>query len=164
MSHYSCPVCTGSTSVIETRVSKKGLRRRRRCANNHRFTTFELPHDTGKRAIDLVKWLSANLDAEIAEYALEEIRAIVAGTPPEPEEDLDDGNASPPSATTPVCGPTGTHGRDPRSDDIQVTAAEAGFEAGSEASIQPGREATPAPEALGSPTPWSQVGQGDCSP
>jgi hypothetical protein len=95
MSHYSCPTCSGSTTVVETRKSKKGLRRRRRCDHNHRFTTFELPHDTGKRAINLIKWLTAKLDPEIAGYALSEIRFIMAGQPPE-QDDTD-------ATTSPLC-------------------------------------------------------------
>lgn len=87
MSHYACPVCTGPTSVVETRRSKKGLRRRRRCDANHRFTTVELPHDTSKRAVGLIKWLTDKLDPDIADYALEEMRAIVAGIPEEPDDD-----------------------------------------------------------------------------
>jgi hypothetical protein len=116
MSHYSCPECSGSTSVVETRKAKKGLRRRRRCDNNHRFTTFEVPHNTGKRAVDLVKWLTDKLDPEIADYALEEIRAIMSGQPPE-QDDTDDTLPS----TAPVCGSTGTHGRNPGSNNNAET-------------------------------------------
>lgn len=95
MSHYGCPICSEPTSVIETRLSKSRLRRRRRCVNNHRFTTLELPHDTGKRAVGLVKWLTKNLDPEIAGYAQEEIRAIMAGIPQEPDEEPTNGQAQP---------------------------------------------------------------------
>ena len=87
MSHYSCPVCTGLTSVIETRVSKKGLRRRRRCGQDHRFTTIELPHDTGKRITGLISWLTKQgLDPDLVEYAQEELKAIMSGQLPEQDD------------------------------------------------------------------------------
>lgn len=141
MSHYACPVCTGPTSVVETRRSKKGLRRRRRCDNNHRFTTVEVPHDTGKRATSLIKWLTAKLDPEIADYALEEIRLIMTGTPEEPEE-IDNEISQPPVATA-ICGPTGTHGQHPGSQGSEIASLENAAVLRSSSKIQ--QDGSPAP-------------------
>lgn len=119
MSHYSCPTCSGSTSVIETRVSKKGLRRRRRCNLNHRFTTIELPHDTGKRVSGLINWLTKQgLEPDLVDYAQDELKAIMSGQPPEDDED----EISQPSTDTTICDPTGTHSQDPGSPGSTETA------------------------------------------
>jgi hypothetical protein len=108
MSHYSCPICSGSTTVIETRLSNSRLRRRRRCPVNHRFTTIEVPHEVVKKTNELIAWLTKQhiIDADLASYAKDELKAIFAGTT---QEDPDDA----PPATTPICGPTGTHGQHP---------------------------------------------------
>lgn len=36
-----CPVCDEPTEVYDTELEGNGVRRRRRCASNHRFNTFE---------------------------------------------------------------------------------------------------------------------------
>jgi transcriptional regulator NrdR family protein len=36
-----CPTCGVWSSILETRELIEGLRRRRECANHHRFTTYE---------------------------------------------------------------------------------------------------------------------------
>lgn len=36
-----CPVCDAPTEVYDTQLENKGLQRRRRCSNGHRFHTFE---------------------------------------------------------------------------------------------------------------------------
>lgn len=89
MSHYSCPVCTGSTSVIETRISQKGLRRRRSCRGGHRFTTIELPHDTGKRVTGLINWLTKQhwFDEDLVDYTKDELKAILSGQLPENDDE-----------------------------------------------------------------------------
>jgi transcriptional regulator NrdR family protein len=38
-----CPVCDTPTEVYDTQREGEGVRRRRRCENNHRFNTFEGP-------------------------------------------------------------------------------------------------------------------------
>lgn len=84
MSHYSCPECSGSTTVIETRLSHSRLRRRRKCPNGHRFSTLELPHDTTTKVIELITWLTKqNLDSETADYARSQIGSIMLGIPAE---------------------------------------------------------------------------------
>jgi hypothetical protein len=124
MSHYNCPTCSGSTSVIETRVSKKGLRRRRRCGLNHRFTTIELPHDTGKRITGLINWLTKQgLEPDLVDYAQDELKAIMSGQPPE-DDDHDIEAISQPSTDTIICGPTGTHSQDPESPGPAEAASE----------------------------------------
>lgn len=81
MSQYSCPECSGSTHVIETRLSKTRIRRRRQCVNGHRCTTLEVPHDTPKKLQELVKWLaSQGLPPDIADYAKEEVTSIITGS------------------------------------------------------------------------------------
>lgn len=37
-----CPVCGVWSNVLETRPIKDGVKRRRECANMHRFTTHEM--------------------------------------------------------------------------------------------------------------------------
>jgi hypothetical protein len=87
MSHYSCPECSSSTHVIETRLSKTRIRRRRQCVTGHRFTTLEVPHDTSKKLKELVKWLaSQGLAPDIADYARSEIDSIITGSPSEADE------------------------------------------------------------------------------
>lgn len=36
-----CPKCNAWTNVLESRPLKEGVKRRRECANLHRFTTYE---------------------------------------------------------------------------------------------------------------------------
>lgn len=36
-----CPTCNAWSNVLETRQIKSGLKRRRECANLHRFVTYE---------------------------------------------------------------------------------------------------------------------------
>lgn len=88
MSHYSCPICSGSSSVIETRASNARLRRRRTCGEGHRFTTIELPHETPKKLKELVGWLGKQgLDPEIVDYAKEELGVILFGLKSDADED-----------------------------------------------------------------------------
>jgi transcriptional regulator NrdR family protein len=87
MSHYSCPICSGPSSVIETRVSQTRLRRRRACAQKHRFTTIEVPHQAPKELKKLMNWLAkGGLNPELVDYAKEQINAILFGTAEEDEE------------------------------------------------------------------------------
>ena len=87
MSHYRCPVCTGASSVIETRVSYSRLRRRRSCAEGHRFTTVEVPHDTAKKLHELAAWLcKQGLDSEVADYARGQITSILHGSSEDNED------------------------------------------------------------------------------
>ena len=80
MSHYSCPECQGTTTVIETRLSNSRLRRRRKCIKEgHRFSTIEVPLDTAQRMTELVKWLTQHIGPELAEYAHEQVGAIMLG-------------------------------------------------------------------------------------
>lgn len=37
-----CPTCGADSGVSETRETVSGMRRRRRCVNGHRFTTYEI--------------------------------------------------------------------------------------------------------------------------
>ena len=46
----NCPTCGGKTSVIESRQSTPGIRRRRRCAAAHRSYTEEAFVEPPKRA------------------------------------------------------------------------------------------------------------------
>jgi len=103
MSHYSCPDCSGPTTVIETRRNRNGrLRRRRRCALNHRFSTVELPHDVARRTTDLIAWLTGQgLCPDIASYGLEQLQNILAGIPDEPEEEISDTGGMDPSVQSP---------------------------------------------------------------
>lgn len=86
MSHYSCTTCGAATTVIETRVSFSNIRRRRKCFNEHKFTTVELPHDTADRIASLIDWLGKQgLDPELVEYGQDMLKAIMRGDPPSEE-------------------------------------------------------------------------------
>ncbi len=37
----NCPTCNKGTEVIDSRLIPNGVRRRRQCLNDHRFTTIE---------------------------------------------------------------------------------------------------------------------------
>jgi len=37
-----CPECGSWSTVLETRITEKGYKRRRECANEHKFTTEEV--------------------------------------------------------------------------------------------------------------------------
>lgn len=39
---YRCPECEGATTVIDSRITDQGTRRRRACMKGHRFTTYEV--------------------------------------------------------------------------------------------------------------------------
>lgn len=51
----NCPECGGETSVTDSRPSGANVRRRRRCDNDHRFTTIELlVTDEDRRFRDII--------------------------------------------------------------------------------------------------------------
>jgi transcriptional regulator NrdR family protein len=82
MSQYRCPECGESSSVIETRASQNSLRRRRKCANFHRFTTLEVPGDAPKKLVELVQWaVRNNITDDFTGYVTE----IMLGLPEQPE-------------------------------------------------------------------------------
>ena len=80
--------CSASTTVIETRLANSRIRRRRKCSNNHRFSTVEINHSTTEKVIDLITWLTKqNMDSEIADYARGQIGFIMLGTPTNDDDD-----------------------------------------------------------------------------
>jgi hypothetical protein len=97
MSQYNCPICSGSTSVIETRASNGRLRRRRTCPVGHRFTTIEVPHQTPKKLKELVDWLGKQgLDPDIVSYAKEELGVILFGMKSEADDEPEEGSPETP--------------------------------------------------------------------
>lgn len=44
-----CPTCGAWSLVLDTRTKKEGMRRRRQCANGHRFATVEAVVPYGQR-------------------------------------------------------------------------------------------------------------------
>lgn len=61
-SFFLCPECRGKTTVTDSRQSPAGQRRRRLCAQGHRFTTYEtIPGETPVREIVLNPHLSVML-------------------------------------------------------------------------------------------------------
>lgn len=60
MSQALCPECKSPSSVVETRAAFDSLRRRRKCANGHKFSTIEVSNDTSKKIVDLVAWCIRN--------------------------------------------------------------------------------------------------------
>ena len=47
-----CPTCGAWSLVLDTRTKKEGMRRRRKCANGHRFVTVEAVVPTNMRDDD----------------------------------------------------------------------------------------------------------------
>jgi hypothetical protein len=81
MSQYLCS-CGDQTDVIDTRRSSKRLRRRRKCPQGHRFSTLEVPLDSGPRLKALVLFWAQELgDPEMAEHLNQGIDMILLGTP-----------------------------------------------------------------------------------
>lgn len=60
-----CPTCGTPTQVTDSRALVGGIRRRRECANKHRFTTYEHMRPPPKFSLKL-------LDED-----LDEIRAVI---------------------------------------------------------------------------------------
>lgn len=63
-----CPTCNTWSDVLETRPTKDGVKRRRECANLHRFTTYEMELNyeelnvsTGRRVFN---WMCKLLNGE----------------------------------------------------------------------------------------------------
>lgn len=59
-----CPTCNAWTNVLESRPIKDGVKRRRECANLHRFTTYETEFNherndvfTGRRVLNWMRRL-----------------------------------------------------------------------------------------------------------
>lgn len=80
-----CPTCNSTTRVLETR----GTRRRRECAQGHRFTTFEVPASmlivgrharTGGGAADIADEIRADLPDgdDIADQVADAVSADVS--------------------------------------------------------------------------------------
>lgn len=61
-----CPECGKPTDVIDTRSrGDGGVRRRRRCFNQHKFTTIELPVQRTKRQLaDLLTQAAKQIRSE----------------------------------------------------------------------------------------------------
>lgn len=50
-----CPLCGTWSTVLETRENSEGVtRRRRECANRHRFSSFEISETAYKRCLDKI--------------------------------------------------------------------------------------------------------------
>jgi transcriptional regulator NrdR family protein len=82
MAKYLCE-CGEPTSVVETRPTERVLRRRRKCSNEHRFSTIEVPADAPKKIVELVQWAVRN---KVTDDFTDHVRDIMMGTP---EKDLD---------------------------------------------------------------------------
>ncbi len=84
MSLYHCS-CGEKTDVIDTRCSYKRLRRRRKCKQNHRFSTVEVPLEATKQLKELILWASRQeeaFDSDMVLYVETQIEEIMLGTPP----------------------------------------------------------------------------------
>lgn len=80
MGKYYCGQCAEGTDVVETRISYKRVRRRRRCPNGHGFSTVEVPHDAPKQLKKLAEWFGKQgLDPDLVSYAKAQIDEIVLG-------------------------------------------------------------------------------------
>ncbi|MET1084828.1 MAG: hypothetical protein ABWY12_17555 [Burkholderiales bacterium] len=58
----NCPTCNKGSEVIDSRLIANGVRRRRQCLNDHRFTTIEQVPVSGQVAAHL-RALAADLEA-----------------------------------------------------------------------------------------------------
>lgn len=67
-----CPECRGATAIIDSRSAVTGIRRRRACANGHRFTTYEKIDD----GVDL-KALLTNLMDEARDKIIEQVHDTI---------------------------------------------------------------------------------------
>ena len=60
-SNRKCPICKSPSSVIDSRESKQGFRRRRKCLKcNFRWTTFEVREKLWKAVVKMLKTLYGN--------------------------------------------------------------------------------------------------------
>jgi transcriptional regulator NrdR family protein len=73
VSQALCPECKQPSFIIETRAAHDSLRRRRKCVNNHRFSTLEVAADTPAKIIELVQWAVRNNVTENFEQYVNEI-------------------------------------------------------------------------------------------
>ncbi len=81
MSQYRCS-CGAKTEVIDTRPSYTRLRRRRKCSENHRFSTVEIPLDTVLRLKELILfWANALEEDDMVEHMNRNIDIIMLGMP-----------------------------------------------------------------------------------
>lgn len=88
MSQYLCPECDGGSSVIETRASHSNLRRRRKCANGHRFSTIEVAADVAPKIVQLVQWAVRNNITDDFEKYVQEILQGLPEVVPTFERDM----------------------------------------------------------------------------
>jgi transcriptional regulator NrdR family protein len=96
MSQYLCPECQGSSSVVETRAASGNLRRRRKCANGHRFSTMEVSADVPAKIVQLVQWaVGHNITDNFEQYVQEIMLGLPEAVPvferemlPEPDQPL----------------------------------------------------------------------------
>lgn len=94
MGKYFCQ-CGEGTDVVETRISYKRIRRRRKCPNGHTLTTVEVPHETPKRLKELAKWFGKQgLDPDVVSYANAQIDEIVLGKVTDDDGDDGEGTSS----------------------------------------------------------------------
>lgn len=74
-----CPVCDEPTEVYDSRPEVQGVRRRRRCKNDHRFNTFEShvgtvwDHDRHVVPVDRDDYDTAILAAELKREGVDEM-------------------------------------------------------------------------------------------
>lgn len=72
-----CPTCAGATSVVDSRPSVAGVRRRRDCATCAvRFTTRELPEADLDRIQDKLAQMRVTVELHAAAY-LDEVAALI---------------------------------------------------------------------------------------
>lgn len=74
-----CPTCNAWTNVLESRPIKLGVKRRRECANLHRFTTYETEHNheeldvfTGRRVFNWMRNLLQRKEGNVREGETEQ--------------------------------------------------------------------------------------------
>lgn len=88
MSHYLCPECGQKTGVYDTRPHGPILKRRRKCPQGHRFTTFEIHGLSLEKLSQLIDWTfgqNSDVDPDMVEYFKEEARKTLLATAEEDE-------------------------------------------------------------------------------
>jgi transcriptional regulator NrdR family protein len=82
MSSFNCS-CGQKTSVIDTRDTNDRLKRRRKCPNDHRFNTVEVPLEARDKLIDIIVWSAqrSTIDGDLNSFVGEQVDHILLGKP-----------------------------------------------------------------------------------
>lgn len=89
MSKYVCPECDKMNNIYDTRAQGTILKRRRKCPNGHRLTTFEIHGSSLEKLNELIDWTfgeNTDLDPDMIDYFKTKSRNILLGVEEEDDE------------------------------------------------------------------------------